>query len=366
MVTQVRMDQPHGGPRHVAAVARELVALGHPVRLLALGQVPPIEGVEVVPFDRAMGPGARAELALAAQVMREPRPDLAYVRISASTSAVPAAARLRGLPLMLELNGDILDELRDRGRPEPVVRAVQASLVLACRGAGAVVAASAKTGRHARDQLHAPNVVVIENGADLPVATPGDRAAARRALGLEADRRYLAFAATMGPELRIDLLFDALARLPGVGLVVAGDGPKAAEIRARALALAATNPVQMLGVVSHAQAVEVLRAADVCLNVRDGDLGMKCLEFAAIGRRFVTFELEGTDRYLPLYPGLDAVHLVRERSGAALAAAIGAALEAEAQRGSLADDAIARARGLLGWNRTAERIVEVAEGCLRR
>ncbi|MCK6552290.1 glycosyltransferase, partial [Myxococcota bacterium] len=45
-VTQVVVDRPHGGPRHVLAVARELAALGHDVTLLAPGDEPPVPGVK--------------------------------------------------------------------------------------------------------------------------------------------------------------------------------------------------------------------------------------------------------------------------------------------------------------------------------
>src|SRR5262249_43245467 len=153
--------------------------------------------------------------------------------------------------------------------------------------ARAVVAVEAKIGRHAESALGARRVVVIENGADLDRATPGDRKDARRTLGLESDGRYLGFTGTLVPEQRIDLLLEAQAGLPGVSLLVAGGGPQAEKLEQARRTSGAR--IVALGVVPHDRAVLAIRASDVCVNVRDGDLGMKCLEYAAIGRRLVTF-----------------------------------------------------------------------------
>jgi glycosyltransferase involved in cell wall biosynthesis len=97
------------------------------------------------------------------------------------------------------------------------------------------------------------------------------------------------------------------------------------------------------------------------VNVRDGDLGMKCFEYAAVGRRFVTFELEGTERLARLYPGLEAVHLVKERSVDAFARALRAALDAEQRLGPLPLAAVEEARKTIGWDQTARRISAVLE-----
>lgn len=380
-VTQVVVDRPHGGPRHVLAVARELAALGHDVTLLAPGDEPPVPGVKRlrpaaawpswIPRlgGTAIGPGLRLEALQAARVaehVRRDRPDVAYVRISATSSLVPATLAALGVPYVLELNGRILAELRELGRSAAAIAAVEAALVPVFAGARAVVAVEDKIGRHAKDELGARNVVVIENGADLSAATPGDRAEARRALGLDPAGRYVAFTGTLVPELRLDLLFDALGALPGVALVAAGGGPQEARLAEAARASTPEHPIVALGVVPHATAIAVIRAADVCINVRDGDLGMKCLEYAAVGRRIVTLRLEGTERLEALYPGLDAIHLVDERSGPAIARAITAALDAEARLGPLPAAEIERARSTLGWDQTARRISAVLDAARAR
>ncbi len=357
--TQVQLDRPYGGARHVSAVARELAKLGHELVLLAPGQEDSIPGVVRIRPPAALGPGAKMEAALAALAARELAKrsfDAAYVRISASSSLIPLVIAARGVPLVLELNGRILDELEQLGRPRWMIETVRLSLRGVVAGAEAVVAVEAKIGRHAESALGARKVVVIENGADLDAATPGDREEAKRVLGLDLRTKYVAFTGTLVPEQRFDLLLEAHAKMKSFTLLIAGDGPQAALLK--------NAPVVHLGVVPHATAISALRAAHACINVRDGDLGMKCFEYAAVGRRFVAFKYEGTERLEKLYPGLDAVHLVEERSASGLARGIAAALHAEETRGPLPPEAIEKARATIGWDHTARQIAEVLASCV--
>lgn len=351
----------------MTAVAREWVRAGHTVTLLAPGVDPPVGGVRRIrPWSR-LRPGVGLEAAQAGLVLREAartRPDVAYVRISPSTLFGPAALAAVNVPVVLELNGRVLDELSQLGRPRAAIAMVAANLRRIVRHARVVVAVEAKIARHAREALGADRVVVVENGADLDVARPGDRGIARRALGLDPEVPTVAFCGTFVPELRLDVLFEAMARLPGVQLVLAGGGPQAERV---CRAVRESDRVRWFGVVSHPRAVSILHAADVCVNVRDGDLGMKALEYAAVGRRFVAFDVERSSRLDALYPGHRAAFWVTARTADGLAAGLRAALDEEASSGPLPPSAVERARRQVGWDRTAGRIVAVLEeACARR
>ena len=365
-VTQVDLDAATGAARHVIAVTRELATLGHDVTLLAPG-TQPVPGVRHRRPPAALEAGVKMELALSALVLREVarrRPDAAYVRISASTSAVPAALAGLRVPVVLELNGPILDELANLGRSDTVIAAVGAALAGVIRTARTLVVPLPSVGTHARDALGAEQVVVVANGADLDAARPGDRAAAREALGLPTEPKMIGLVANLAPELRMDLLAEAHRKLAGVALLVVGDGAQRGFVDAMAMATRPSSPVLYLGKLPHPQAVRAVQAVQVCVNVRDGCLGTKSLEYAAVGRRQVAFDTEGADRIAGLYPGLDAVHLVAERSAVALRAALEAALDAELSRGPLPDDAVAAARANLGWDQTARDLVHVIDSHL--
>jgi glycosyltransferase involved in cell wall biosynthesis len=104
-------------------------------------------------------------------------------------------------------------------------------------------------------------VQVIYNALDSQAyAEPVSRAEARRRLGWSEDGRYLLTAARLTAWKGVDMLIDALPYVPGVRLVVAGDGPVKAALQAQAAASGAA--VEFAGKVRHEQMALYLRAAD--------------------------------------------------------------------------------------------------------
>lgn len=358
-VTQVDLSRPHGGPRHVIAVVNELGGRGHQLLLLAPGRSAALTGAMHWRPPPGLTAGARMEAALAARVLEARlrfRPEVAYVRLSASSSLVPLALAAARIPFLVELNGPVTEEMAAAGAHPAKVQATAALLAGAIEMSAGLVAVTESIARYAREALSARRVSVVENGADLGVAVPGDRAAARRKLGLPEDVRLIACVGTLANEVRLDLLQAAHRKLPGTALMILGDGPKADYARAMTQAARPSAPVWFAGQRPHEEAVLVEQAADVCVSARDGHVGMKVLEYAAVGRRVVAFDNEGIERLTALYPDQRAVFVVRERSPEALARALDAALDAEASEGPLPAAAVERARRQLGWDHTAAQL----------
>jgi glycosyltransferase involved in cell wall biosynthesis len=106
-------------------------------------------------------------------------------------------------------------------------------------------------------------VQVIYNALDTDRYEPGlSRVEARDHLGWPRDGRYLVTAARLTAWKGVDHLIDALARVPGITLVVAGDGPQYAALRARAADQGLADRVSFLGAVPHDRIALYLRAAD--------------------------------------------------------------------------------------------------------
>lgn len=365
-VTQVRLDEPSGATRHVLSCVRELAALGHEVRLIAPGDAH-VEKAQHIRPPKNLKPGVRLELALAAMVTKQAlfwRPDFAYVRISASTSAVVAALSTLRIPVLLELNGPILDEMMRMGRGPGVIETVRGVLRSVIAQSLGVVVPLPSVGEHAQKELLADNIYLIENGADLSNATPGDVGEARRGLGLPEHQRIIAAIGNLAPELRFDLLAEAHRKIPGVMLLVVGGGAQEGFIEAMTMTTRPSSPVVFMGRRSHEEAILAVRSADVCLNMRDGCLGTKSLEYAAVGKRQVAFATEGSERLETLYEGLSATHLVQERTAEAVHQAIENALQAEKTMGPLPLAAIDDARQSLGWSATAKKIADLLESHL--
>lgn len=146
-------------------------------------------------------------------------------------------------------------------------RAARLRTGAALRRAAAVAAISEGARQVLLDRFGLPphRVRVLPNGrrADRfpPVGASGRRAA-RTGLGLPPDGEVAAAVGSLTPEKRIDLAVDAVARTPGVRLVVAGAGPLRADLENHARE-AAPGRVTFLGAVPDAGAVYA--AADALL-----------------------------------------------------------------------------------------------------
>ena len=154
------------------------------------------------------------------------------------------AARLAGVPRIIHTEHDAW-HLRDPRR-----RRLQRLILTLVRPR--LVADSAQVAVAVRGQLPGWPVQVIRNGIDTTRFTPGDRAAARAALGcgsaLPPAAPLIGCAARLHPVKGHRFLLEALARLPpGVALALAGGGEEEAALRAQAQTLGLAARVHFLG-----------------------------------------------------------------------------------------------------------------------
>jgi glycosyltransferase involved in cell wall biosynthesis len=130
-----------------------------------------------------------------------------------------------------------------------------------------------------------------------------------------------------GQDLLLEAWSSVLRQVPGARLVLVGDGPDAARLRA-----AAGHDVLFAGAAT--DAVPWYQAADlVVLPSRWEGMALAPLEAMACGRPVVMTDVDGARESLP--PDHDARCLVSSREPEALAAAIGALLSDPPLRASL-------------------------------
>src|SRR5450432_1251874 len=106
-------------------------------------------------------------------------------------------------------------------------------------------------------------VQVIYNALDAAAYSPTiTRSEARQQLGWLPNGHYVVTAARLTAWKGVDTLIDALARVPDVHLVVAGDGPQLAALKLRAAERRLKPRVTFLGNLPHEQLALYFRAAD--------------------------------------------------------------------------------------------------------
>lgn len=135
-------------------------------------------------------------------------------------------------------------------------------------------------------------VHMLRNGVDLAFFRPGDRDAARRALGFA--RPTLLAVGNLIPLKRHLLIIEALAQLEGVDLVIAGDGPERTRLTARAGELGVADRVRLLGRQPQDALPAIYNAADLLVHpsVREGWPNV-LLESMACGTAVVGGDFDG-------------------------------------------------------------------------
>lgn len=304
-------------------------------------------------------------------------PDVDYVRIRSGPSSVRFLLRLfasaPGLPIPRDSiihaqRPDDLAAFAIAKRKNPKVctlHGVPALGVRRRRGAayGAMYRALERAGLRRTNRIMAVNegtarwytsrypwlatrTTVVPVAVDIVRFRPMDRQAARRALDVKSPHALL-YAGRLTPEKRVGEIVRALKSVPDAELLIAGDGPEVAKLRALSEGL----PVRFLGVIAHEDMAEAINAADVLVLASEYEgLATVALEALACGTPVVTTRVGG----LPdiVRPGTTGwlVDDVRDL-GPILAGAL-------PQAASLRDACVAVARGY-AWDAVLDRIMDV-------
>jgi glycosyltransferase involved in cell wall biosynthesis len=139
--------------------------------------------------------------------------------------------------------------------------------------------------------LDPARVSVLPNPApEVPELPP--RAELRGELGL--DGPTLASAGRLGPQKALGVALEAVAGVPAVSLVIAGDGPDRAALEARARDLGVDGRTRFLGSVSREVVLRLFRAADATvLSSSWENLPHTVLEALAVGSPVIATSVGG-------------------------------------------------------------------------
>jgi glycosyltransferase involved in cell wall biosynthesis len=155
-----------------------------------------------------------------------------------------------------------------------------------------------------RDELHARGVrtpiAVVPTGVDLARFRPGDRAAARRSLGVGAAAPLVLYVGRLDREKSVDRVLAAFERvastLPAAQLVLVGQGTETERLRRIARALPVAERIRFLGLRPHHSLAECYQAADVFLFASETETqGLVLAEAAACGLPAVAVDAPGCD-----------------------------------------------------------------------
>jgi glycosyltransferase involved in cell wall biosynthesis len=183
------------------------------------------------------------------------------------------------------------------------------------------------------------------DAAAPPLPTRGD---ARRALGLPADLPLVGSVTRLAPQKRLDRFLDALALLPGVHGVLAGEGELEGDLRTRARALGLEERVHFLSWRRDVEAV--LGALDVFVLTSDREgMANAMLEAMAAGVPVVSTPVSGAEEALAPDAEGRAPGLIVPAEPQAIADALSGLLDARTARLTMGEEGRRRIRERFGW-----------------
>ena len=236
-------------------------------------------------------------------------------------------ARRHGLPVVLQVHGSDVRRVDEYAARREGTRA-------ALSEADGVIAVSADLGRRVVELGADPGrVQVVMDGVDRTIFGPGDRTAARQALGLAPDPRQLLFIGNLVQVKGLDVLLQACGALAAERsdwhLHLIGDGSERGSLERQAQACGLDGRVSFHGSRPHHELPRWLQAADLfVLPSRSEGVPNVLLEASACGTPWVASEVGG----IPEIAGLGASTLVPPERADALAGAISRSLDAPPPR----------------------------------
>lgn len=264
----------------------------------------------------------------------------------------PAAKRIAdalGRPFSIKARGADISHFGHDPATRPQL------LAAAERAAGLLAVSEAMRGDMAAIGIDAGKTMVHYTGIDTMRFHPGDRTAARAALGM-GDAPAIATVGALIPRKGQALVIEALPTLPGVHYWLAGAGEEEARYRALAQRLGVADRVHLMGPVANADLPQLYRAVDAVVmpSVSEG-LANAWVEALACGTPIVISDAGGAAE---LVTSPVAGRIV-ERTPAAIADAVRALLAAPA-----APDAVAASlAGRFDWDRNGRELAEHLRRC---
>ena len=223
--------------------------------------------------------------------------------------AAALIARRLGKPLTITARGTDINLIPAHALPRRQI------LWAAAQADGAITVCQALKDEMIALGVAGERIAVLRNGVDLALFRPQDRAPLRARYGLGGPT--LISVGHLIERKAHDLVIEALPHLPDFRLMIVGDGPEEAKLRALAARLGVAARVDFLGRRPHEELPGLYAAADalVLASSREGWANV-LLEAMACGTPVVASNVWGTPEVIAVP---EAGRLMAERTGAAIA-----------------------------------------------
>ncbi len=303
--------------------------------------------------------------------------DLIHERFNLLASGGAWASRKLGIPFVLEVNADLLEQRKFKGIPERGLRrlfAVWATRV--CFNAAAkiiCISAGLKDHLSSKWNIEESKLTVLPCAADVEAfGSKHNSELVRRGLGLTSEPVVI-WVGGFYPWHDLDLLLESftqvLPRHPNAKLVLVGDGQTRPSVARKVLQNGLRQAVIMTGAIAHTRVPEMLSMADVAVvpsapvSASGGGTGtpLKLFEYMAAGKAIVATALNQAAEVIQ--DGQNGL-LVEAGDVNGFAEAMLTLLNDSVERGRLGQNARRQAVEQYSWERYTQRLEEVYRNVL--
>jgi D-inositol-3-phosphate glycosyltransferase len=301
------------------------------------------------------------------------QPDVVHAHFWMSAWASARAARQLNLPLFVTFHalGSVKRRYQGPADTSPLNR-IRVEVAVAGTADRIVATATEEVRELALLGIPRGKVSVVPCGVDLAHFTSAARANASQSAQERGYRYRLLSVGRLVPRKGYDIIIEALTRLPGTELLIAGGAgsgdatpePEHDRLVAVAERLGVADRVRLIGQVARADMPDLLRSADlvVCSPWYE-PFGIVPLEAMACGVPVVASAVGGmVDTVVDSVTGA----LVPARDPLALAEVIGPLLESPSRRAEFARAGLERVRSRYSWDRVAADTAAVYQQTVRR
>lgn len=294
--------------------------------------------------------------------------DILYERMGWMGYGGAIASKLLHIPLVWEVNGDHLDEFQSLGiAPQGLQR--QLSLLLmkwATKQASLVIATGEGWRKRFLERWETPQkqVVVVENGSHLVEILPREKLQTFQPLSSTDNKPLtIAYLGALEPWHGVDVLLRSFERaqqeIPGLRLIVIGDGSERARLEHLTAQLDLETHVSFLGFLSLEKAAQWLSSAEIGVSPYCGRVefsGLKLLDYKAAGLATIASGENGSPSVLRHgHTGW----IVPPCNTDALAEALILLAQQPGLRRSLGQNARLEAEDIHSWRYTASQIAQL-------
>ena len=298
--------------------------------------------------------------------------DLIHERFNLLSLGGVWASRKLGIPFVLEVNADLLEQRKFKGIPERGLRRLFAvwTTRMCFQAAAKIICISTDLKDHlsSKWKIEDSKLTVLPCAADVKAFEPNhDAELIRRGLGLT-NEPIVIWVGGFYPWHDLDLLLASFTRVlqrhPNAKLVLVGDGPTRQSIAQNIQKNALQQSVIMTGAVAHAEVPKMLSISDIAVvpsapvSASRGGTGtpLKLFEYMAAGKPIVATALNQAAEVIQ--DGYDGL-LVEAGDINRFAEAIVTLLNDPMKRVRLGQHARQRAIELYSWDEYTRKLEEI-------